>query len=192
MCVEFKKRICPRFPLIVDVSESSGCLCSSILSLIGGLRIQPSSGSKLQQYLRPVVNDVTFRILSIAMLIFHLKAKIINIETVFFHGDFNGEIICGLVQSVRQFYTKTLEALKSCDFKGSEVYPYLREKHSSLGMVMTSIYVDDCLTIGTGEDIHVLKVHYFALKVEENLADYLICKIFQERDQGKFWKILAH
>jgi hypothetical protein len=49
------------------------------------------------------------------------------------------------------------------------------KKHSSLGMVMIAIYVDDCLTIGTEE------------AVENNLTDYLSCKIFQERYKGKVW-----
>jgi Holliday junction resolvase RusA-like endonuclease len=65
------------------------------------------------------------------------------------------------------------------------------KKHSSLGMVMIAIYVDDCLTIGTEEAIekviHALKEHNLGLKVENNLTDYLSCKIFQERYKGKVW-----
>ena len=165
----------------------------------------------------PVVNDVTFRILLVAMLVWNLKAKIIDVETAFLHGDLKEEIfmeipqgmdadkedclslnktIYGLVQSARQFYIKLVEALKSCGFKGSEVDPCLWTKHSSLGMVMMAIYVDDCLTIGTDEAIeeviNALKGHNFGLKVEDNLTDYLSCKIVQERDKGKAWIMQPH
>jgi hypothetical protein len=66
------------------------------------------------------------------------------------------------------------------------VGPCLWKKHSSLGMVMNAIYVDDCLTIGAEEAIeeviNALKGHNFGLKVEDILTDYLSCKIFQERN----------
>jgi hypothetical protein len=66
-----------------------------------------------------------------------------------------------LVQSERHLHIKLVEVLKSCGFKGSEVDPYLWIKHSSLGMVMIVIYVDDFHTIGTEEAIeeviHTLK-----------------------------------
>jgi hypothetical protein len=53
---------------------------------------------------------------------------------------------------------------------------------------MIEIYVDDCpTTIGAEEAIEeiidALKGHNFGLKVEDNLIDYLICKIIQERDK---------
>jgi hypothetical protein len=76
-----------------------------------------------------------------------------------------------------------------CSFKGSEVNPCLLKKQSSIGIVMTAIYVDDCLTIGTKEAteevINALKGNNFGLKVEDNISDYLICKITQERDKEK-------
>jgi hypothetical protein len=54
---------------------------------------------------------------------------------------------------------------------------------------MTVIYVNDCLTIETYESIEevidTLKGHNFGLKVEENLTEYLSCKVVQERDKGK-------
>jgi hypothetical protein len=130
------------------------------------------------------------------MLVWSLKAKIVDIETAFLHGDLKEEIfmeipegmdiakedflplnktIYGLVQSARQFYIKLVEALKSCVFKGSEVDSCLWTNHISLGMVMITIYVDDCLTIGAEqaieEVINALKGHTFGLKVEDNLID---------------------
>jgi hypothetical protein len=49
----------------------------------------------------------------------------------------------GLVQITRQFYIKSVEALKSCGFKASEVDLYFWTKQSSLEMVIITIYVDD-------------------------------------------------
>ena len=52
-----------------------------------------------------------------------------------------------------------------------------------------AIYVNDCLTIGTDsaidEVVESLKDYRFGLKVENYLADYLSCKIFQYINQGK-------
>jgi hypothetical protein len=102
----------------------------------------------------------------------------------------------GLVQSARQFYIKLVEVFNSCGFKGTGLDPLLWTKHSSLGMVMITIYVDDCLSIGTKgtieEVINALKGNNFGLKVEDNLTDYLSCKIVQERDKGKVWIMQPH
>jgi hypothetical protein len=42
------------------------------------------------------------------------------------------------------------------------------------------------------ELVNALKWHNFGLKDEENLIDYLSCKIFQERDKGKVWIVQPH
>jgi hypothetical protein len=74
--------------------------------------------------------------------------------------------------------------------------PCLWKKHNSLRMVMIAIYIDDFLSIGTEEAIekviNLLKGHSFGLKVEENLTDYLSCKIVQEREKGKVWIMQPH
>jgi hydrogenase maturation factor HypE len=78
----------------------------------------------------------------------------------------------------------------SCAFKSSEVDPCLWKMYSSLGIVMITVYVDDCLTIGTEEAteevINSLKERNLGLKVEDNLTDYLSCKNDQERDEERF------
>jgi hypothetical protein len=40
----------------------------------------------------PIINGVSFRILLIAKLAWNMKAKIINIDTAFLHGNLNEEI----------------------------------------------------------------------------------------------------
>jgi hypothetical protein len=61
---------------------------------------------------------------------------------------------------------------------------------------MIAIYIDDCLTIGIDkaieEIINALKGHNFGMKVEDNLNDYLNCKILQERDKGKVCIMQPH
>jgi Reverse transcriptase (RNA-dependent DNA polymerase) len=123
----------------------------------------------------PVVSDVYFRILLAAMIAWDLKAKIIDVETTFLHGDLKEETfmdippgmevdkdecltlkktICGLVKSAIQFYVKLVEALKSCGFKESQIDPCLWINNTSSGIILMAIYVDDCLTIGTDEAIN--------------------------------------
>jgi len=97
-----------------------------------------------------VINDLTFWILLITMLTWNLKAKVVDIETAFLHGDLKETIymeilkgmkakdheclilnktINGLVQSTRKFYNKLVSALKDCGFKASSVDPCLWIKY---------------------------------------------------------------
>jgi Reverse transcriptase (RNA-dependent DNA polymerase) len=156
----------------------------------------------------PVVNNVSFRVLLIAKLVWKLKARIINVKTAFLHGDLKEEIfmetppgmeaskdeclilkktIYGLVQSARQFYMKLVEALKGYGFEGSPVDPCLWTRNSSSGFVMMA----ECLTIGTDTAIdevtELMKNYGFGLKVENDFTDYLSCKIIQDIDKGKAW-----
>ena len=159
-------------------------------------------GVDFQESYAPVINDVTFRILLVTMLTWNLIGKVIDIETAFLHGELKETIfmeipkgmeankdeclilkktIYGLVQSAREFYNKLVLSLKGCGFKGSPVDPCLWIKHSKLGIVMVAVYVDDCLVVGSEKGIEemiiCLKNCDFGLKIEDNLTDYLSCKI---------------
>jgi Reverse transcriptase (RNA-dependent DNA polymerase) len=124
-------------------------------------------GVDYQGSFAPVNNDVTFQILLVMMLTWNLKAKVVDIETAFLHGDLKETIYMeipkgmeasldeclilnktSLVQSARDFYNKLVSALKDCGFQGSLVDPCLWIKHFNQGIVIIAIYVDDCLIIG--------------------------------------------
>jgi hypothetical protein len=72
-------------------------------------------------------------------------------------------------------------SLKGCGFIGSPVDPCLWIKHSEFGIVMIAMYVNNCLVVGSKEGIqdmiNCLKNCNFGLKIEDNLTDYLSCKI---------------
>ena len=99
--------------------------------------------------------------------------------------------IYGLVEIARQIYIKLIEALKCCDFKETKVDPCFWIKNSSSGIVLMTIYVDDCWTIGTveamNEVIEASKGHRFGLKNENAWADFLSYKIVRENEKGRAW-----
>jgi hypothetical protein len=163
----------------------------------------------------PVVNDITFQILLVAMVAWGLKARIIDVETAFLHGELEEEIymevpkgmeaegdecllllktIYGLVQAAHQFYKKLVEALQNHGFSGGHIDPCLWIKRGPLGVVMIAIYVDDCLAIGDedalDEVIDQLIEFGFQLKVVNDLVDYLSCRIIQEK--GRVWILQPH
>jgi hypothetical protein len=71
--------------------------------------------------------------------------------------------------------------LKGCGFKGSPVDSCLWIKHSGIGIVMVAVNVEDCLVLGSEKGIkdmiNCLTNCDFGLKIEDNLTDYLSCKI---------------
>ena len=163
-------------------------------------------GVDFGDHFAPVVNDVSYRTMIAIMMMCGLKAKIVDIETAFLHGDLDEEIymeapegigakedevvlleqtIYGLVQSARQFWKKLTGVLKSIGFKGGDIDPCLLFKRTKKGLVLIGLYVDDLLIIGNDVDIDEVIADiekHFKVKVEENLKDYLSCEIrFDEK-----------
>jgi len=117
----------------------------------------------------PVMNDVTWHILLIVMLIWKMDAIIIDIETAFLHGELdkeiymdllaglNGEsdecllllkVLYSLVQGTCQWWKKFVEILKKIRFQGGYADPCLMIKRSDDGSVFALIYVDDNFCVG--------------------------------------------
>ena len=158
----------------------------------------------------PVINDVSWRILILAMLVWNLDAKIIDVETAFLLGDLEEEIymvcrdvhdedevlllrhsIYGLVQAARQYYKKFICALRELGFKGGYPDPCLMTRHSDDGIVFIAIWVDDSLLVGDkvaiDKTIEDLRGKGFTLKVEGSLKDYLSCEITLDKGKGVGW-----
>jgi hypothetical protein len=103
-------------------------------------------GIDFSESFAPVLNDGSFRIMLIAKLVWDMTSTVVVIETLFLHGDLDGEIymevpkgleikhnkklmlkktIYGLVQSARKFYEKLINVLKVIGFYGSKSDPCL-------------------------------------------------------------------
>ena len=159
----------------------------------------------------PVVNDISYQTMIAIMMMCRLKAKIVDIETAFLHGNLDEEIyleapegigakedavvileqtIYGLIQSARQFWKKLTGMLKSIGFKGGDINPCLLFKKTEKGLVLIRIYVNDLLIIRDDSDINKviddIKKH-FKVKVEENLKDYLSCEISFDKNMKTAW-----
>jgi hypothetical protein len=176
-------------------------------------------GIDFSESFAPVLNDGSFRIMLIAKLVWDMTSTVVVIETLFLHGDLDGEIymevpkgleikhnkklmlkktIYGLVQSARKFYEKLINVLKVIGFYGSKSDPCLwtmwDEKVNH--MIIIGIYVDDCLIIGKDKNIDCLidelKNYEFNLKIEKNVNEYLSCCIEESKYEAKLTMIQPH
>ncbi len=159
-------------------------------------------GVDFSEIYSPVVYDVTFRILILMLILFGLKAKIVDVETAFLYGNIEEEIfmecplgmtnaeeddalelnkcIYGLVQAARQYHKKAVEVLQKIGFNGGQVDPCLFWKQYEKDVVFVTIYVDDNLIVGHPKaienTIEQLRKNGFVVKVEDDLRDYLSVK----------------
>ena len=158
----------------------------------------------------PVINDVSWRILIIAMLVWKLEAKIIDVSTAFLYGDLEEDIymkcrevhgedealhllhsIYGLVQSARRYYLKFTKKLKKFGFTGGYPDPCLMSRINDNGICFIAIWVDDSLLVGhpnaIQQTIDDLQREGFDLKLDGSLDDYLSCEITFDRKKNVGW-----
>jgi len=160
----------------------------------------------------PVINDVAWRILLIAMLVWNLDAMIIDVESAFLYGDLDEEIymdlpdgmtsfddecllllkaIYGLVQAARQWHKKLIAVLKKIGFNGGIADLCLVMRRNKLGVNLMSVYVDDNFCVGQHRAleqlVHDLKAEGLSVKVSWDLKDYLSCLIAVSKDKRSAW-----
>jgi len=158
------------------------------------------------------MNDMTWHILLVAMIVWGLDAIIVDVETAFLHGDLEEEIymnlphrmdgesdkcllllkaLYGLVQGAWQWRKKFVSILKHIKFKGGFANPCLMIKWLNDGTVFASIYVDDNFCIGhkpaLKSFVKDLKQQGLTVKVLDKLTDYLSCSIKFSNDKKRAW-----
>jgi Reverse transcriptase (RNA-dependent DNA polymerase) len=126
----------------------------------------------------PVVNDVTYQILLLTMLMYNYESRVVDVDTAFLYGnleenlymkipkgyreviadDNDGDVLelqkslYGLVQAARQWWkTLTSFLVENLSFIKSEVVPCLLMREDDNGTVYMGLYVDDLLMIGNQE-----------------------------------------
>ena len=100
--------------------------------------------------------------------------------------------IYGLCQAARQFWKKFVDTIKqeSFGFQMSPADPCVLFKEDKLGICIIIMYVDDMLIIGKKEQIEdfaskIQKV--FSVKIQHNLADYLGCEFYMNKERTRGW-----
>ena len=143
-------------------------------------------GVDYTEHFSPVINDITWRIMLVAMIMWKLDAWLIDVETAFLHGEFEeGEEVfmdipmglyevegnvdanedClyllkttyGLTQASRAYFRFSTTILKDIGFEGGDADPCMLHWKSKYGMVYIGLYVDDCLCIGQTEALELLE-----------------------------------
>jgi len=160
----------------------------------------------------PVMNDVTWRILLVTMIVWNLDAIIVDVKTAFLHGNLEEELytilldgmggmddecllllkaLYGLVQGACQWWKKFITILKNIKFKGGFTDPCLMIQRSNNGTVFASVYVDDNFCVGHTKALKIfvedLKKQGLVVKVSEKLTDYLSCTIKLSQDRKSTW-----
>ena len=158
------------------------------------------------------MNDVTWRILLVTMIVWNLDAIIVDVETAFLHGDLEEEIymnlpdgmegmddecllllkaLYGLIQGAHQWWKKFITILKNIEFKGRFANPCLMIQCSNNGTVFASMYVDDNFCVGHTKVLKTfvedLKKQGLTVKVSDKLTNYLSCMIKLSQDRKSAW-----
>ena len=69
-------------------------------------------GVDFSESFAPVVNDIMFQILLVAMVAWNLKAKIVNVEMAFLYGDLEEEIYMDIPKGMDSDGNECVQLLK--------------------------------------------------------------------------------
>ena len=100
--------------------------------------------------------------------------------------------IYGLCQAARQFWKKSVDAIKkeSFGFTASPADPCMLFKENNLGICIIIMYVDDMLIIGKRAQIQEFATMIqkeFSVKIQYNLVDYLGCEFHMNKEKTEGW-----
>ena len=161
----------------------------------------------------PVVNDITFRIVVLIMIMFGMDAIIFDVEMAFLHGDLkeriymdcpegieHGEDECllliksiyGLVQASSRYGKKFASVLESLGFQKCPSDPCLFMRGTGDKRLIILTYVDDNLVVGKKEEIRSFLDNEFSkteftFTVEDTLDDYLSCEVLIDKAEKRGW-----
>jgi len=168
-------------------------------------------GVDYNQVFSPVVNDVTFRIMLIAKMMWKLDSYQFDVETAFLLGDLEEEIymecppgmnshwdeclrlwkcIYGLVQAARQFYKHWASIMVKLGFRISAADPCLFSRGMAQTIIIICLHVDDGFSLGKVEELlHFFKQleAYLKFITEESMGDYLSCEVKFNEDKTRAW-----
>jgi hypothetical protein len=153
----------------------------------------------------PVVNDTTFHILLILMLMASWHAEVLDVKGAFLHGLFEeGEQIhmgipegfeqyhganyvllllrtlYGLKQAAFAFWKELLKAFRLMEYKRSKADPCLYFAWTALGLVLWISWVDGCLAVGKKEAVMKAKAQMmkrFDCDEVGPMKEYVGCKV---------------
>jgi hypothetical protein len=154
----------------------------------------------------PVVNDTTFRIVMVLMVMASFYAIVNDVKGAFLHGDFEpgerlfmdvpegfekfypGNVVLlllktlyGTKQGAIAFWKKLLEAMYNMGLKRSPADPCLYFQWTKLyGLLIWISWVDDCLCVGKPQAVEAFKVlmsKEFDCDELGELKEYVGCKV---------------
>ena len=172
-------------------------------------------GQDFNESFAPVVNEISFRVVLLLMLINDWDSEMIDVETAYLHGDLDEEIymripiglenvldvseddalmllhnLYGLVQGGRSFWKKFRARMRMMKFKDSQNDACLMIKRDEAGVVIVCTYVDDNYCVGNRGAIdnfcNEIGKH-FTIKKLGPIKEYIGCEVIRNPNEKKLW-----
>ena len=169
-------------------------------------------GVDFEEVYSPVINDISFRIVMVMMLVHKLDAIIFDVETAFLHGELKEKIymdcpagmerdddeclvlqktIYGLVQAAARYNQKFCAVLLELGFERCPSDPCMFRRGTGEELLIILSYVDDNLVVGKramiDKFLEEFKGTEFTFTLEEGLSDYLSCDIQLDKEKRTGW-----